>query len=546
MIKARLNLYLNYVAVAALALLPLGGCTAEEERADGVEVLTVQMEGDPTRVTLTPSTGSLTWTSGDQIAVLTTSAIRTCDVDVATNKVIVPLNSVEMRQGYAVYPASAVSTLTTSSVVVTYPASYDISDDLTSEQVPIPMVAVNSYSSNTLTFRHVGGFLRINATLPAGTASVVVTTTGDPIVGNARVTNPGTTQATSTITGGSNSVTFTVHATGLSGDQSVILNIPVPCGSYTGITVTAYNSSHAEIVSFTDEAGRFVDHRTATALDATALLFPSKPVSVSATKKVCFSPGNLMAKIESFTSDYAIASEWKFGEYYEVYSSSSTGGTYLFYAGNASCVGKWVDMYSWQGNSCSDSRRLHGLLRRSNDTQEYNGNIDGESLYDGCWNGLPISNGGGYNWYPLSSAEWAYLLNTRTVTNSLSAGARYTMATIGGSYKGLIIFPDNYTHPAGTGFVAGVFNGGSNYTATVPVAGWELMQKAGCVFLIVTGWRTSGSSFSDVTTKGLYWTSTGSDYVGARDLNFQSGGVNPADGSHRYRGFAVRLVRDVN
>lgn len=263
MIKARLNLYLNYVAVAALALLPLGGCTVEEEWADGVEVLTVQMEGDPTRVTLTPSTGSLTWTSGDQIAVLTTSTIRTCDVDVSTNKVIVPLNSVEMRQGYAVYPASAVSTLTTSSVVVTYPASYDISDDLTSEQVPIPMVAVNSYSSNTLTFRHVGGLLRINATLPAGTVTVEVTTTGDPIVGNARVTNPGTADATSAIASGSHTVTFTVHATGLASSQAVTLNMPVPCGTYTGFTVKAYNSSNVEIGSYSDASTYFVDRTSA-------------------------------------------------------------------------------------------------------------------------------------------------------------------------------------------------------------------------------------------------------------------------------------------
>ena len=93
-------------------------------------------------------------------------------------------------------------------------------------------------------------------------------------------------------------------------------------------------------------------------------------------------------------------------------------------------------------------------------------------------------------WSMLSHDEWKYLLITRSVTNTLSADARFTMATIGDTYKGLIIFPDYYEHPEGTGFIAGVFNSNSNYTAQVSLEGWAMMEAAGCVFLPAAGYRS--------------------------------------------------------
>ena len=93
-------------------------------------------------------------------------------------------------------------------------------------------------------------------------------------------------------------------------------------------------------------------------------------------------------------------------------------------------------------------------------------------------------------WSMLSHDEWKYLLITRSVTNTLSADARFTMATLGDTYKGLIIFPDYYEHPEGTGFIAGVFNSNSNYTAQVSLEGWAMMEAAGCVFLPAAGYRS--------------------------------------------------------
>ena len=118
------------------------------------------------------------------------------------------------------------------------------------------------------------------------------------------------------------------------------------------------------------------------------------------------------------------------------------------------------------------------------------------------------------SWFNMSHDQWKYLLATRSVTNSLYAGARYTMATIGGTYKGLIIFPDNYTHPDGTDFEAGTYNSSSNFTATVSLADWALMEAAGCVFLPAAGYKSYANGFGgfgeavEINTT----TSSGSNY----------------------------------
>ncbi len=102
------------------------------------------------------------------------------------------------------------------------------------------------------------------------------------------------------------------------------------------------------------------------------------------------------------------------------------------------------------------------------------------------------------SWFMLSRDEWEYLFVTRSVTNTLSDDARFTMATIGDTYKGLIIFPDYYEHPEGTGFIAGVFNSNSNYTAQVSIEGWAMMEAAGCVFLPAAGYRSYNGTWYGV------------------------------------------------
>ncbi|MBO5592718.1 MAG: Ig-like domain-containing protein, partial [Prevotella sp.] len=93
--------------------------------------------------------------------------------------------------------------------------------------------------------------------------------------------------------------------------------------------------------------------------------------SVSATKKVYFSKGNLQAKIASYASNSATASEWKFAD-----SQYSTIGNA---AGNTSFVADtWVDLFSWVGNSATND--TYGLITFTSSSQANHGNVSGESL----------------------------------------------------------------------------------------------------------------------------------------------------------------------
>lgn len=144
-------------------------------------------------------------------------------------------------------------------------------------------------------------------------------------------------------------------------------------------------------------------------------------------------------------------------------------------------------------------------------------------------------------WRNMSRAEWTFVITNRSVSNTLSDGARFTLATIGGSHRGMILFPDNYTHPEGTGFVAGTYNATSDFTATVSLEGWALMEAAGCVFLPAAGWL-NGESLQDIGGWGLYRSTTLSDTKWAYVSTFNNAYINLSYPRHHSTGCSVRLV----
>ena len=147
----------------------------------------------------------------------------------------------------------------------------------------------------------------------------------------------------------------------------------------------------------------------------------------------------------------------------------------------------------------------------------------------------------GESWSMLSRDEWKYLFATRTVTNTLSDGARYTMATLGGTYKGLIIFPDYYIHPEGADFTPGVFNSNSNYTAQVSLEGWALMEAAGCVFLPAAGYCSRGITWNGVGEYVCYMSTTPSGMY-YYDPYFRPDGVYLDETSDKQTWSSIRLV----
>jgi len=53
----------------------------------------------------------------------------------------------------------------------------------------------------------------------------------------------------------------------------------------------------------------------------------------------------------------------------------------------------------------------------------------------------------------------------------------------------------------------------------------------------------TGTSRNNRGSNGNYWSATFNSARNARNLNFNSGGVNPQNNNNRYNGFAVRPVQ---
>lgn len=265
-----------------------------------------------------------------------------------------------------------------------------------------------------------------------------------------------------------------------------------------------------------------------------ALKFQEAAFSVSSTQQVYFSKGNLYAYKGS--SDW----QWYFQSHQWKYVGNASGNTKI--TGPMTLSGSYlrVDLFGWNGASAAND--CYGINNSTTDT-DY-GNVSGEALMHD-WGHNVIGSDAADTWRTLTANEWMYLFSEdRSVTNSLSAGARYTMATLGGTYKGLILFPDTYTHPIGTGFTAGTFNAVSNYTATVSMEGWMLMENAGCVFLPAAGSRYQTTVFMTGPVGCYYWSNSNIAGNTATNIAITPSSLSQVN-STRDSGYAVRLVRDV-
>ena len=202
------------------------------------------------------------------------------------------------------------------------------------------------------------------------------------------------------------------------------------------------------------------------------------------------------------------------------------GGKEVYFAkGNLQHVGS-----SWR--FAASQWEYYGTAQSpGNDMFGYNGWSSASSL---------VSDG----WGVLSRDEWNTLINTRTVSNTLHTDARYTLATLDGSYKGLIVFPDHYVHPEGTGFTAGTYNGASNFTATVSMEGWAKMEMAGCMFIPAAGYKSDTNNGWQAVGSAVCVSSTtqkGSEYY--YTPYFTDGNVNMFDNSHTGTWSSVRMYK---
>jgi hypothetical protein len=232
---------------------------------------------------------------------------------------------------------------------------------------------------------------------------------------------------------------------------------------------------------------------------------PSYVFSVSDTKTVRFSPGNLQ---------YKEGEGWRFAPNQWDFCESTDGSTWD--------TSDWVDLFGF--GTWGEGKNP---LNTSTDAEDYTWSTD----FQGTLNGHN-------DWYTPLATEWRYLFETRS-----NAAQKFGYATVGGN-NGIIILPDDFTDPMkNNGSGAFVPQATTGWTANVYTAGdcWDAMEAAGAVFLPAAGSRIPYVNGTGVT--GFYWSSTPGHSGSALFVYFNSRVVEPYRNFTRDRGYSVRLVR---
>ena len=258
--------------------------------------------------------------------------------------------------------------------------------------------------------------------------------------------------------------------------------------------------------------------------------------------RVFFSQGNLQY-IGSAATPY-----WKFSDHqWDCLGNNGQGSTNPY-------VDR--DLFSWGTSGYNHGAVCYQPYSTSQSNTDYY--VYGQStnnLYDQTgkadWGYNKISNGGNTTnmWRTLTggtNGEWCYVFNTRNASSLNGvANARYAKAKVAG-VQGIILFPDNYSHPASVALPVGINE--------MDITGWNwndysandfvLMQSAGAVFLPAAGGR-DGTSVLGVGIAGDYWSASCSNSNDVYFLNFLSDRVIPYVQHDRYPGYSVRLVQDL-
>ena len=267
---------------------------------------------------------------------------------------------------------------------------------------------------------------------------------------------------------------------------------------------------------------------------------PNEVFSVSATKQVYFSIGNLQYK--------ASGDVWRFAENQTDYIGL-----------NNNMIGpndtSWIDLFGWgtsgYDNTANDSYAIHFMPYSSSTTaysNTYNAYGYGPStnMLSFCLTGASaqydwgvhnaISNGGNQPgmWRTLSYNEWKYLIATRVVNGAKGKDHSYSLVYVD-NIGGILLYPDYYTQQVVSG----------SRLSDVPT---------GCAFLPFAGHR-DGLNVISPGTEASYWSCdnnipTSSGMSSSKDnavkilATMASGTVAYNKREYRRMGCSVRLVHD--
>ena len=256
----------NIIYWAALAVIA-AACSNEESLVtvpanngtDEVKMITETVSatnGDEATRADVDADAKFTWSTGDQIAVhvsdgkyYTTAALAAGGSKSAEFTVTYPDG--QARDAFAVYPASIVSASAANygqsgkALDVTLPSSYTLAE-VSGTTTPCPMIATNTPGSGW-TFKQLCGLVRLTASdIPSTAKRLEIDFDGKKVCGDFSIASdvsPGTSVISTTTDWSNDIITITKDGTNTTlGATSLVLNIPLPVGAYSNITVVAYDA----------------------------------------------------------------------------------------------------------------------------------------------------------------------------------------------------------------------------------------------------------------------------------------------------------------
>ena len=562
----------------AAAVLGLAVACVKERRTETpaieetvVTYIKADGNGDATKGSVSGTDASFSWNTGDKIAVYADGYKISDALDAAYDGAASATfafsgsNAVteSARAHFAVFPSKLVfdssdnlytADVTEGSLKLNLPSTYTL-EEVQDEVSPTPMIAVNA-PDGELSFKALCPLLRITVVnIPKQTQRIEFDFNGKKVQGEFTLTDveAGATAIETASTSGADAIITVTMADNTVWHDQLVVNLPVPAGSYGNVTITAFDAlsgGHAvlKLRQAIKSGGWNPTRKSSRKLTAILPVF-----SVSSTKKVTFAPGNLQYQASTNT--------WRFAEHqYDRVGDNK---------GNTTTTGRetqadWIDLFGWGTSGWDNGNSYYQPWCISYDESSSIGN------------GYGPANGGNYrisltgeyanaDWgvyneigsYPANTwrtpigdsatgskpSEWYYLFSVRP-------DCRQKMSYAGvANFPGIIILPDDFTDPCTNSIDSGAFAPMRGWYQNQYFAGggWEAMELAGAVFLPAEGCRI-GTSINHFRNNGYYWTSTTS-YTNDSAYCLEFLETTRTDGDinvSRYYGCSVRLVMDLN
>ena len=412
-----------------------------------------------------------------------------------------------------------------------------------------PMAAVSAAGETKLPFKNICGFLELKlyASTACEVSSITLKQTGAKLWGTGEVSISGGIPSLGALSGGSDELTLNCGNIPLSTKESqpTTFHFVVPAGTLGGSFTVTMTTKDGAVWSKTAQGQAAIarnDMKSLTTLKAD----PAQPIptgalsglfSVSATKKVYFSKGNLW--YDKSPDDNK--SFWGF---------EANQYDFRTYSGKGSCLN---GSYNTSSGTPTDTYGLFGwgdvpnnssMIKTSTDYHDYTWSVDwGTKIGDGStWRTLT----GGPN------EEWEYLIDKRTGDKAPEINGkddcRCAMVKVN-SVPGLMVFPDVFTWPASVTTFPTTFNTCVSSWSKVKnysVTDFAALEAAGVVFLPAAGYRDNSKDPFIIDVGGSVCYQSQNKFSDSRVyiIDVYAGSFDACNDTKIHKGFCVRLVAE--